>query len=708
MKLYHLSTRSVFENAVFSNLTSYDEMVSNTIAYGEASPIEYDDRVGAALEVFAEFFFARYGQRSNPRLGVLDVSHTSTNKYQVGYDFAYVDFDNQPGHIQSKFRRNLEHKFTRDELGTFISMADEEGIPSSRRILFTNQDHKITDKSPGIFHMSYTGGLKQMRVIDRSYQESFIDRDPSFWADLSLAVAESGKAPTSFTPLRTLYTQQDRMLSACNAYIATGGTKGRVICATGGGKTEVMFRLAKQQFDMLTKSTSVMVAPTIDLLRQHHAYFEQFGVFHADDVAIIHFRTGDEARQDDYIDYVQTTGKDELKAALVAAGDKKVMVFVTYASEQKLFDIMRAESVIADLCLWDEFHHTVRQENAYKDHLLSLPTKTNLFFSASQKGGRIVSSFDEEVYGPLLEDVTYAELRSAGILVPKIVVKPIRINTTSGRLTAIARDLKKAAVREEFDLNEGLVEAAATIVARADMLKTHGMSNVITFSKKVAICKALNDSESVGVEMVGALLQSVHASVPARDRKKMYDNIKNSTDSVLFQHSVVKEGIDITPFNALIISRNIDIIGTQQGIGRVVRAHPEDTAALKAGTISLDSPEGWKKYTATVYVIIHGGEMEDYRQRLKDLIEKLQFTGLTMDDYQFGEIVEERTGIAEDNNADVPITSVVELFETDTIRAMIAQIRIDMEEEAEEDELAEKRSHIKDAAGLANFLIGLK
>jgi superfamily II DNA or RNA helicase len=181
--------------------------------------------------------------------------------------------------------------------------------------------------------------------------------------------------------------------------------------------------------------------------------------------------------------------------------------------------------------------------------------------------------------------------------------------------------------------------------------------------------------------MVGSLLQTVHAEIPARDRKKVYDKIKDSNDSILFQYSVVKEGIDITPFNALIISRNLDVIGTQQGIGRVVRAHPEDTAALKAGTISLDSPEGWKKYTATVYVIIHDGEMDDYRKRLKDFIGKLQFTGLTDEDYQFGEIVEQRSGMSEENDASVPILSTRELFEQDSLRDMIARLRIEMEED---------------------------
>lgn len=684
-KLKHLSTRNIADNKVFENVTSFDRLTDNIIQYGEsagdAASEEYNDRVGEALEVFAEFFLARFGTPSNPRLGIAESAHTSTNKFQTGYDFSFKDLNGEPGHIQVKFRRNPTHKFTREELGTFISMADEENVPSIRRILFTNQEHLVGNNSYGIFHPSYAGGLKQMRVLDRSYMEEFIDRDPSFWADLIANVNFSAQAPDQFKPLYVLRDHQVRMYTASMHHIRVGKLRGRNICATGGGKTEVEFRSIRSMFFEEGANLCVLVAPTIDLLRQHHLYFEQFGFFHKEGVSVVHFRTGDEVRQDDHISYAQMTKEDDFTRVMTNNSGKKVLIFVTYASEENLFNIMRKRGVEASLCVWDEFHHTVRQDIDYRNHLLTLPVKHNLFFSASQKRGRVISSFDEEVYGPVLSDVTYAELRTAGILVPSVVIKPIRINVSGKRMRAIGRSLKKAADREGFDLKDAIVESAASIVAREDLIKLEGHSNIVTFSKSVPICKAIILSDTVKAEMPGCLIQTVHANIPARERKMVYEEVNLSSDSILFQHSVVKEGIDITPFNGEIISRNMDVIGTQQGLGRIVRAHPEDTKALKEGKISLDSPVGWKKYTATVYVIIHSGEMDNFRKFMKDLIVKLQFSGLDDNDYQFGEIVEERSGVSEKNNADVKVLSPLELFEGETLRDYVKALQIQMDEE---------------------------
>lgn len=693
-KLNHLSIRSVAGDKVFEGVANFDQLTDNIIQYGETRALsvsndiaskeyedEYKHRTGEALEVFAEFFLTRYGTSANPRLGIAESTHTSTNKFQPGYDFSYKNLNGDLGYIQVKFRRNPTHKFTRDELGTFISMADEDGVPAQQRILFTNQEHQVGDNSNGVFHMSYAGGLKQMRVFDRVYMEELIDRDPSFWTDLQASVSFSAQEPDNFNPLNTLREHQVRMYNASINHIRAGGTRGRNICATGGGKTEVEFRLIRSMFFEEGANLCVLVAPTIDLLRQHHQYFEKFGFFHKEKVSVIHFRTGDEARQDDWISYNQMTDEDNFTRAIANNANEKVLVFVTYASEENLFNIMRKHNFVADLCAWDEFHHTVCQDINYRNHLLTLPVKYNLFFSASQKRGRIISSLDEDVYGPILENISYAELRTKGILVPNVVIKPIKVNPTGKRMKAITKELKKAADREKFELKDAVVEAAASIVAREDMIKNVGYSNIVTFSKGVPICKAIAASETVTAELAGCLVQTVHAEIPARDRKSAYEKINHSVDSILFQFAVVKEGIDITPFNAEIVSRNMDVIGTQQGLGRIVRAHPDDTKAVSEGKISLDSPKGWKKYTATVYVIIHDEDMNNFRKFMKDLIIKLQFSGLEDDDYQFGEVIEERNGVSEKNDADVKITAPLELFEGATLRDYVKALQIQMDEE---------------------------
>jgi hypothetical protein len=223
-----------------------------------------------------------------------------------------------------------------------------------------------------------------------------------------------------------------------------------------------------------------------------------------------------------------------------------------------------------------------------------------------------------------------------------------------------------------------------------DLLATQGRSNIITFSKSVPICKAIVKSDTINGAMDESLVQTVHANIPARQRQDAYSKIKTSNDSTLHQFSVVKEGIDVTSFNASIISRVMDVIGTQQGpIGRIVRADSRDTEALKAGEISLDSPDGWHKYTATIYVIIHDNEMDNFNENMKELIFKLQFAGLEEGDYQFGEIHEAYTGMGDTNDADVDIMNdISDLFDQDTLQNYLNHLRMEIDDIAEDEHAA--------------------
>jgi superfamily II DNA or RNA helicase len=202
------------------------------------------------------------------------------------------------------------------------------------------------------------------------------------------------------------------------------------IVVTGGGKTYNEFDEIRKGFATRGFKLQVLVAPTISLLQQHEQMFIDHGFFKSefDNVVDVQFRTGSDTKERDYIDYVKSTHEEEFLDTLKKFTGRKVLVFVTYASEQKLFDVMRENDIVADVAVWDEFHHCVKQKLDYKQHLLTLPVDHNLFFSASQKDGRHISSSDKSLFGECLANVTYKELREQGILVPNVVVKVIRLN----------------------------------------------------------------------------------------------------------------------------------------------------------------------------------------------------------------------------------------------------------------------------------------
>jgi hypothetical protein len=183
-RITHIRAPQIIRAGVFDNITSLNVLAFNIIKYGQdASDVgddTYANRVGWAYEVYAESFM-KHGLKGHPTFGITSVQGTSQTPYQGGFDFTYHDVDDNLGLVQVKFRSNPLDTFTRHELGTFVSWADELGVPASRRVLFTNLKHVPCDGAGGIFHGSYASGEKQMRVFGRIEQEAIIDRDPKFW-----------------------------------------------------------------------------------------------------------------------------------------------------------------------------------------------------------------------------------------------------------------------------------------------------------------------------------------------------------------------------------------------------------------------------------------------------------------------------------------------------------------------------------------------
>ncbi len=189
--LKHLSTLDVAQAGVFEAVSCYDDINKSIRDWGldggEAGSETYNDRVGAAWEVFTEYFFVRYAGH-DVHLNVNTVAHTSQNKYERGLDFYVTLMSGKQGLVQSKFRSDPTYRFTRSALASLNDVADELDIEKlTGRIMFYNQNahDELLDES----------NRRRIRVIGRQAIESFIDRDPTFWPDLLTSVMESSKAP---------------------------------------------------------------------------------------------------------------------------------------------------------------------------------------------------------------------------------------------------------------------------------------------------------------------------------------------------------------------------------------------------------------------------------------------------------------------------------------------------------------------------------
>lgn len=646
-KLRHVNVIDVANHGVFDGVNDFDKMNAEIFAYGcDAGPPgseAYNDRVGHAYEVYAEFWWTRYGSHANPMLGVHSVMHTSDDKYCPGYDFSAKDMKGDEAHIQVKWRSSGDGftGFKMHDLGTFCFKTLDTA--PDRRIWFSNI------REDKVFHFSCEDVDKKMRNFGRETQEGFILRDPTFWNDFRDSI-ESSSQKLAIGHAPAMWQHQNDMHVACDRVMDTTRVdhtqRGRIICATGGGKTRVEYQVLHDGFFKYGCTLQVIVAPKIDLLIQHHRSFADYGMFERDGVKVIHFRTGSDARGDaegylKTLTYTQTTNSAELEKFLNDNAGSNILIFVTYASEENLFNVCKQKNINIDTIVWDEFHWNVSQKEAQREHLLTLPARRNIFFSASQKRGRIVSSTDESLFGPLLHEVTFSYLRKQGILVPKVIIKALRVNPQGKRMVALGNHFKKSCESQGVDAKELTREAVMTKVAHDDAIRTLGWCSLITFGSQVKICNMIEDDDEFRKLVPGCDVNVVHAGVPGRSRKEIYEVIATSRDSILLQHSIVKEGIDITSFNSLAIYRNMDVIGVQQSLGRIVRADKRDTEALKSGKISLDDPAGWHKYSAVVYVEVPDGD-EEALKLIQEIIEKLIQAGLTEDDFEFQDVVEER------------------------------------------------------------------
>lgn len=685
----HIQAYHVANSGLFDNLNSYDDLNKAIAAYGkQGKQGSREERLGAAFEVFTEFFLDRFG--SNVHTGVYELKGTSSNGFEPGADFRFKDAPGRDGIVQCKYRSNHFHQFKEADLAAAVLEAFRKHVQMpSGLVLFTN----LLTIDP--FHFSYPRGKEEFLYFGRSIQESFILRDPLFWTDFCAAMHISKQMPVcSAAP--TMRKHQQDAFDECEKILDSNEEhRGKPIMTCGAGKTLVQYNSIRRSFKHRRYKIQIVVAPTIALLQQHRETYSEYGLFLNDGIKLINWRTGDDYKAESITESLTTTSSSDLNGALELWKDGQVLILSTYASIENLLTSLKNLGFAPDLTVYDEFHNLVSQTQSRYDWLLALPGK-NLFFSASEKGGNIVSSADEALFGRKLIDVDYQTLRNVGILVPKINIKVIYESDTTTASVRLAQAMKQNAARNGFDLKVALEEAAVNIIAMNDLAKSGDCSNNLVFSQSIPVCNFLAGNKLFEAELPkGTLVVSVSAATPQTARRQIFDKIKASNQSLCMQHSTMVEGIDIITFSAITIQRGMNAITLQQAFGRPIRANPIDTKRLESGEISLDSPDGWLKYSATVYLAVDN----DNEAYLKDLVEKLRAAGLTADDIHFQEITEERCGVSpEDTSWMSPIEGNPE-FTRETLQEQMKRYEIELQHRA----AVEALSRISDEEFLKNL-----
>jgi len=695
-KITHLSVYKIEKDNVFDNVNSYSDMNDSIKKYGESNPSEYNDRVGMAFEIFTQFFCLR---NENPLLGIRQITDTSDDAFNVGYDFTYTDFNDLPGQIQSKWRSNPNHQFKIGDLGSNGEMARNLGIDKDNNILFIN-----FDDNEDLFDYKFKGARNARRVIGRSTQEDYILRDPKFWDDFRQCIKDSvvDFFEDPYKPREVQLWIMDGHKE--KGYLGTERvldgtlTKGRVDATTGAGKTLCQFYNVDRAFKKYNKDICVMILPTISLISQTFKEFYQWKMFgHKElngeitksNVSCLIIRSGSNPRYNDLVANVLQT-LDTQKAIDFIINERsqgrKVIIFSTMKSQglkySNIVEKLKEKNIKIGIELIDEYHNIISTSSDRKTQLeIADYLKNNedrcdgtIFYSASNKFGEILSSFNEDLFGPLLAKVNRNDLRERGFVAPKLIFKLLKIKSISN-----SNETKRDATRIKLDIDKAQIEAVSSIVAYKDLCKYYEKPNLITFGDHVEGCRYIANSKEMIKHLPDVKNHFMASETSTDDREKIIEYIKLSGGNILHQHSVAKEGINLPNLHGGLIGREMNIISLQQSIGRPDRALYSDTIKFEKGLISLDSPDGWEKYYNVIYLAVNE---DTFSNRVKMIIKFLLDQGIPEEQWDISVIDDEGKGGKKYEKPNYEKTIDINVnFDSAKFKKMIERVKVEIQEE---------------------------
>lgn len=351
---------------------------------------------------------------------------------------------------------------------------------------------------------------------------------------------------------------QERALDALLQY-----AKGQVIMPTGSGKTLVGICDAMREFQSDTPKTIVVCCPRILLAEQLSAEYLEF----ITNVAVLHVHSGETHHQ-------STTNPAEIHNWSRRAY-KHQLIFTTYNSLQRL----QQADIHVDTIYFDEAHNSV-QRNFFPatEHFASAADRC-YFFTATPKHSATISKpgmNDAAVYGNVICNVPAPELVDGGFIVPpKVVVQQFEL-LSKGQIVADVDCENLIATIDAQEVDKVLICSKATkqitsLVSETDFcqqLEDRGFSWMYITSKTGAVIDGRKVNREVFFDTLSAW---------GKDNDKKF---------VVLHHSILSEGINVSGLEAVLFMRSMDYIGISQTIGRVIRLHKDDAAALSSGRIA--------------------------------------------------------------------------------------------------------------------------
>ncbi len=250
-----------------------------------------------------------------------------------------------------------------------------------------------------------------------------------------------------------------------------------------------------------------------------------------------------------------------------------------------------------DTIYFDEAHNGTARGFFVAVYATAQIAKRRYYFTATPKTGRGTSVArgmnNTDVYGGVLENVPAQELIASGAIVPPKVVpfETNRVRTKHNAHDVDADNLKDMFEQLDVFQNPKVLVAAPSSKVLGNML---GHTDILEYFYKkgydvmhiTSKFGAIINDKKVGREEFFTTLQSWGAD----DTKKF----------VIFHYSILSEGINVPGLTHTILLRNLPIVEMAQTIGRVIRVHKDDRAAVAEGRIPAGAFHLYKKQEGVV------------------------------------------------------------------------------------------------------------
>ena len=377
-------------------------------------------------------------------------------------------------------------------------------------------------------------------------------------------------------------------------------SKGQIIVPTGGGKTICMIEDAKHQFTMNSVSkTIVVVAPRILLAQQLCAEFLE----HITNVDILHVHSGETP-------YVTTTKTKEIEEWYHNSIENQ-LIFTTYHSLHKIQESLDIE---VDTIYFDEAHNSVQKNFIEAVEHFSMFVSRAYFFTATPKESSVKTGMnDESVFGKRIVEVPAPELVNKGyILPPKVKAKKYNCGFFQSQ-ELIEKEAILDALKTEDHMTKVLITAKST----------SNIHKLLTKTDFMAICHEMRYNVMHITSKFGAIINGKKVS------RKVFFNIMNkwgkdeSKKFVMFHHSILSEGMNVSGLTGCILLRNLDLITMAQTIGRVIRLHDNDKRHIDAGDLIPGNFEGYHKPFGKLFVPVYSNIGIGTERRLNSVVDTI-------------------------------------------------------------------------------------